>query len=266
MVTHSISVCSHNCPDSCGVKVGVEDGRIVSITGDAEHPITQGFLCGKVNRYAERVYSPNRVLTPLRRAGAKGEGKFTPISWDDALDEIATRLKSIVAEHGGEAIMPYCYSGSVAPTSRFIGFPFFNRLGATRTMGSLCSSQALAGQQYTTGAQLHTDVEEIQHSKLILLWGSNVVATNIHLMPFIKKARKNGARLIVIDPLRNQTAKQADWHLAIRPGTDNALALGMMRHIIAEGLHDMPLSTDTLWALKTSRRPVSLIRRSMWLK
>lgn len=221
------------------MRVGVEDGRIVSITGDPDHPITQGFLCGKVNRYAERVYSPNRVLTPLRRTGPKGEGKFAPIGWEEALDEIAGRFKTIIAEHGGAAILPYNYSGSVAPITKLSGHPLFNRLGASRTVGSLCSSQAFAGQAFTTGAQLHSDVEDIQHADLIILWGSNVVATNIHLMPFIKKARKKGARLIVIDPLKNHTARQADWHIPIRPGTDAALALGMMRHIIAEGLHDM---------------------------
>ena len=137
MVTHSISVCTHNCPDSCGVRVGVEDGRIVSITGDPDHPITQGFLCGKVNRYAERVYSPNRVLTPLRRTSPKGEGKFAPIGWEEALDEIAGRFKTIIAEHGGAAILPYNYSGSVAPITKLSGQPLFNRLGASRTVGSL---------------------------------------------------------------------------------------------------------------------------------
>ncbi|MCZ6842770.1 MAG: molybdopterin-dependent oxidoreductase, partial [SAR324 cluster bacterium] len=211
----------------------------VSITGDPDHPITQGFLCGKVNRYAERVYSESRVLTPLRRSGAKGEGKFVPIGWDEALDEVAERFKAIIARYGGEAILPYTYSGSVAPTTRLAGHPLFNRLGASRNVGSLCSSQAVEGQKFTTGSLLHSDVEDIAKAKLILLWGSNVVATNIHLMPFIKQARRNGARLIVIDPVRNQTAKQADWYIRIRPGTDTALALGMMRQIIAAGLHDM---------------------------
>ena len=239
MTSHSISVCSHNCPDSCGVLVGVEDGRIVSISGDPDHPITQGFLCGKVNRYAERVYSPDRVMTPLRRTGAKGEGKFAAIGWDEALDEIAERFQAIIAEYGGEAILPYSYSGSVAPTSRLAGHPLFNRLGATRGTGSLCSSQAFAGQIFTTGALLHSDVEDMAHAELIVLWGSNVVATNIHLMPLIKQARRKGAKLIVIDPYKNQTGKQADWFIRIRPGTDIALALGMMRHIIAAGLHDM---------------------------
>jgi anaerobic selenocysteine-containing dehydrogenase len=239
MVTYSTSVCSHNCPDSCGVRVGVEDGRIVSISGDPDHPITRGFLCGKVNRYAERVYSPNRVMTPLRRVGGKGEGRFEPIGWDEALDEIAARFSEIVATHGGEAILPYPYSGSVAPTSRLAGHPLFNRLGATRLEGSLCSTQAMEGQHYTTGRQLATSIEEIPHAELILLWGSNVVATNVHVMPFIKEARRRGARVIVIDPHRNRTARQADWYIRIRPGTDAALALGMMRVIIAEGLHDL---------------------------
>ena len=238
MVTYVTAVCSHNCPDTCGVRVGVEAGRVVSLSGDADHPVTQGFLCGKVNRYAERVYSPQRILTPLRRIGAKGEGRFAPISWDEALDEIAHRFRETIAHHGAEAILPYSFSGTVAKVSQYGGDPLFNALGASRLARTICSTQATEGQHYTTGYHLATDIEEVPHAKLIVLWGSNVVATNIHLLPFIQRARAAGAPLVVIDPHRNRTARQADWHLPIRPGTDIALALGMMRLMISEGLLD----------------------------
>jgi anaerobic selenocysteine-containing dehydrogenase len=238
-VTYTTSVCTHNCPDGCGVRVGVEDGRVVSLTGDPEHPITRGFLCGKVNRYAERVYHADRVLTPLRRIGAKGEGRFAPISWDEALDEIAENFRRVIARYGAEAILPYSFSGSVGRVSMNIGHRLFHALGASRLARTICSTQAVEGQTYTTGAGLAADIEELPHSRLIILWGSNAVSTNVHLMPLIREARKAGARLVVIDPHRNHTARQADWYLPIRPGTDAALALGLMRQIVAAGRHDV---------------------------
>lgn len=232
------TVCTHNCPDACSIRVVVEDGRIVAIQGDPEHPITQGFLCGKVNRYAERVYSERRIRTPLRRVGAKGEGRFEPISWDEALDTVAANLRRVAETHGAEAVLPYSYSGSVAKIAMNAGHRFFHRLGASRLARTICSTQAAEGQACTTGPDLASDPETIPHSKLVILWGSNAVSTNIHLMPFIRQARKNGARLVVIDPHRNHTARQADWHLPVRPGTDIPLALGLMHVLIAEGLYD----------------------------
>ncbi|HUJ76723.1 MAG TPA: molybdopterin-dependent oxidoreductase, partial [bacterium] len=237
MVTYSTSVCTHNCPDGCGMRVGVEGGRIVSISGDPDHPITRGFLCGKVNRYAERVYSAGRVLTPLKRVGAKGQGRFVPVTWDEALDEIARRFRHVIATHGAEAILRYSYSGTVGRVSMNIGEPLFNALGASRLDRTICSTQAVEGQRYTTGAGLAVDLEQVPQAGLIILWGSNAVSTNIHLLPLIRQALKGGAQLVVIDPQRNRTARQAGWHLAIRPGTDIALALGLMREIIAQGLH-----------------------------
>jgi anaerobic selenocysteine-containing dehydrogenase len=234
MVTYSTSVCSHNCPDTCGIRVGVEDGKIISVAGDDTHPITRGFLCGKVNRYADRVYSPQRILTPLRRIGAKGEGKFAPISWDEALDEIAFQFRKAIAEHGAESILPYSFSGTVAKVSQPSGDPLFHALGASRLARTICSTQAVEGQRYTTGPSLCTDLEDVPYAKLIVVWGSNAVSTNVHLMPFIKQAREQGATLVVIDPHRSRTARQADWFLQIRPGTDIALALGMMRLMIEE--------------------------------
>ena len=237
-VTYTTAVCTHNCPDGCGVRVGVEDGRVVSLAGDPDHPITRGFLCGKVNRYTERVYHAERILTPLRRVGAKGEGRFAPISWDEALDEIAARWREVIAGHGAEAILPYSFSGSVGRVSMYIGHRLFHALGASRLARTICSTQAVEGQRYTTGTGLAMDIEEIPHSRFIILWGSNVLSTNLHLWPLIREARAQGARLVVIDPHRNRTARQADWYLPIRPGTDAALALGMMRQIVADGLHD----------------------------
>ncbi len=231
-------VCSHDCPDSCSVRVGVRDGRIVSITGDPEHPVTRGFLCGKVNRYAERVYSPLRVSHPLRRIGAKGEGRFARISWDEALDEIVERFKAVAAEHGPEAILPYSYGGTIGRIGMYVGSPFFHRLGATRLDRTICIGAAVAALRLTTGVGVATPLEDAAQAKLILIWGINAVATNIHFMPFVNEARARGARIVVIDPYRNATARQAHQHIAIRPGTDAALALGMMRHLVLAGLVD----------------------------
>ena len=237
-IEYRTSVCAHDCPDTCSVKVGVRAGRIVSVAGDEAHPITRGLLCGKVSRYAERVYSPLRIKTPLRRSGAKGEGRFSPISWEEALDEIATRFRDIIAEHGAEAILPYSYGGTVGQIGFYIGHRFFHRLGASRLERTICTGSAVEGLRMTMGIGLASDIEEIADAKLILVWGLNAVASHVHLMPFIRDARRAGARLVVIDTYRNATARQADWFIPVRPGTDAALALGMMRVIIAENLHD----------------------------
>lgn len=238
MVEHRIAVCPHNCPDSCGVKVGVEEGRIVSIAGDPDHPVTRGFLCGKVNRYAERVYAPERILHPMRRVGNKGEGKFERISWDAALDEITARLKHVIAEHGAEAVLPYSFTGTNATVQKYGGHRFFFALGASQLARTLCSTQAAEGLRMTLGHDLATDVEEVPDAKLVILWGINAVATNIHFMPFVKQARQRGARVVVIDCYRTQTARQADQFVQIKPGTDSALALGIMHGVLAAGLEN----------------------------
>jgi anaerobic selenocysteine-containing dehydrogenase len=235
--THT-SVCPHDCPDACSVRVGVEDGRIVSIAGDPTHPVTAGFLCGKVNRYAERVYHAQRILTPLRRVGAKGEGRFAPIGWDEALDEIAERWRAIMAEHGPQAILPYSYGGTVGQVGFYIGHRFFHALGASRLERSICIGASVQGLRMTMGYGVGTELERVADAKLIVIWGLNAVATHIHLMPFVRRARARGAKLVVIDVYRNATARQADWFVQVRPGTDAALALGLMRQIVADGLHD----------------------------
>lgn len=238
-------VCPHDCPDTCGMRVTVEDGRAVWVEGDPTHPITRGFLCVKVNQYIEHVYSERRVLTPRRRVGPKGSGEFVEISWNEALDEIATRFAAIVAEHGAEAILPYSYSGTLGLLHNYsMDYRFFYRLGATLLQRTICTAAAVEGNKYTLGSYYGTDPEQFPGAKLIICWGTNPVTSNPHLMPFLKAAQDNGATLVVIDPRRTRTAERADWHLQPLPGSDAALALGLMHVIIAEGLHDAEYVRD----------------------
>jgi molybdopterin guanine dinucleotide-containing S/N-oxide reductase-like protein len=238
------AACPHDCPDACGVLITVEDGRASRIQGDPDHPVTRGFLCAKVMKYLDRVYSPDRVLYPMRRVAPKGSGSkdardFHRISWDEALDEIASHFKQVVSEFGSEAILPYSYGGTLAVLSgASMDRRFFHRLGASQLERSICSAAGEAGLKSVTGVKLGTEPEQFQHSRYIIAWGANVHGNNVHLWPFIKHARRHGARLVVIDPYKTRTARQADWYLPINPGTDTALALGMMHVIIGEGLHD----------------------------
>jgi anaerobic selenocysteine-containing dehydrogenase len=233
------SVCPHDCPDTCGMRVTVEDGRAIRVEGDPTHPITRGFLCVKVNQYIEHVYSERRVLTPRRRIGPKGSGEFAAIGWDEALDEIAARFATIVEEHGAEAILPYSYSGTLGLLHNYsMDYRFFYRLGATLLQRTICTAAAVEGNRYTLGSYYGTDPEQFPGAKLIICWGTNPVTSNPHLLPFLKAAQEGGATLVVIDPRRTRTAERADWHLQPLPGSDAALALGLMHVIIAEGLHD----------------------------
>jgi len=233
------SVCALDCPDACSVLVQVENGRATRLRGNPDHPVTRGFLCGKVTRYLEREYSPERLLYPQKRVGAKGEGRFARISWDEALDTIAARLTAVAEEFGPEAILPYSYAGTMGLLNGAgMDRRFFHRLGASRLDRTICSSAGGAALAATLGLRYGTEPEQFRDSKLILAWGANIHATNVHLWPFIVEARRKGARLIVIDPIRTRTAELADRHFAIYPGSDLALALGMMHVIIGEGLHD----------------------------
>ena len=238
------AACPHDCPDACGVLITVEDGRATKIQGDPAHPVTRGFLCAKVAKYLDRVYSPGRVLYPMRRVAAKGSGKrdardFERISWDQALSEIASRLKKIASEYGSEAILPYSYGGTLAAlSSASMDRRFFHRLGASQLERSICSAAGEAGLKSVTGVKMGTEPEQFRQSRYIIAWGANIHGNNVHLWPFIEEARRAGAQLVVIDPYRTRTAKCADWYLPINPGTDAALALGMMHVIIGEGLHD----------------------------
>ncbi len=233
------TVCAHDCPDACSILVTLENGRVVRTDGDPDHPFTQGFLCGKVNRYAERVHAPDRLLTPLRRVGAKGEGRFEPITWTAALDEMATRWQAIVAEHGGEAIAGYAYSAHQGLVNRNLTQALFHALGATRVnAGAVCDTCNGEAWDAVVGTAMGTDPEQVSNSDLIISWGANLDSTNVHLLPLINKARERGARLIVIDVWRTRTARHADWFLPIRVGTDTALALGIAHVLQREGLTD----------------------------
>jgi anaerobic selenocysteine-containing dehydrogenase len=219
--------------------VQVENGRATRLRGEPDHPVTRGFLCGKVARYLDREYSPERLLYPQKRVGEKGEGRFQRISWDEALDTIAERLTAIARDFGPESVLPYSYAGTMGLLNGAgMDRRFFHRMGASRLDRTICSSAGGAALTATLGFRYGTEPEQFPNAKLILAWGANIHGTNIHLWPFIVEARRNGARLVVIDPVRTRTAALADQHLAINPGSDLALALGLIHVIIAENLHD----------------------------
>jgi len=238
------AACPHDCPDACGVLITIEDGRATRIQGDPGHPVTRGFLCAKVAKYLDRVYSPGRVLYPMRRVAAKGTGSqdasdFQRISWDEALTEIASRFKAVATEFGSEAVLPYSYGGTLAVLSgASMDRRFFHRLGASQLERTICSAAGEAGLKSVIGVKLGTEPEQFRQSRYIIAWGANIHGNNVHLWPFIEEARRAGAQLVVIDPYRTRTAKCADWYLPINPGTDAALALGMMHVIIGERLCD----------------------------
>ncbi len=238
MIRHS--VCALDCPDTCALLIDVDqEGGGSRLRGDPDHPVTRGFLCGKVARYLEREYSPERLLHPLKRAGAKGEGRFERISWDEALDTIAERLQDISDAYGSESILPYSYAGTMGLLQGSgMDRRFFHRLGASRLDRTICSAAGLAGLNATLGNRYGTEPEQFRHSRLIVAWGANIHGTNVHLWPFIVEARRNGAKLYVIDPVTTRTARLADKHFTIYPGSDLALALGLMHVIIGEGLQD----------------------------
>src|SRR5438552_882952 len=214
-----LSVCPHDCPSCCSLVVTVEAGRLTSVTGNAEHPFTRGVICGKVREYAERVHSPLRVLTPLRRVGPKGAGDFAPISWDEAIDTIAARWRAIIASEGGEATVPCSYAGSMGQVQFFAGHPLFHALGASRLERSICISTAYAGWRATVGAVTGNDSEQMVGAELVILWGVNASYSTINVMTLVKEARARGAYVVAIDPYRTPTAQQADEHLMVRPGS-----------------------------------------------
>ena len=232
--------CPHDCPDSCAMLITVKDGVATRVKGDPSHPTTQGALCTKVSRYLERTYSPDRVLYPMRRVGPKGPGQggFERIGWDEALDTIAERFKAIAADDP-QAILPYAYSGTLGLVNNF-GMPrrFFHRLGASLPERVLCATAGRMGYNTVIGAQVGVDIVHFAEAKLILLWGTNPIASNLHLWTRISEAKRQGARVIAIDPYRSQSAEKADWHIAPLPGTDGALAFGLMHLLIRDGLTD----------------------------
>jgi anaerobic selenocysteine-containing dehydrogenase len=233
------SVCALDCPDTCALVLTIDNGHASKLRGDPAHPVTRGFLCGKVAQYLEREYSPQRLLYPQRRTGAKGEGQFARISWDEALDTIAGRLRAVAEEFGPEAILPYSYAGTMGLLNGAgMDRRFFHRLGASRLDRTICSSAGGAGLTEALGLRYGTEPEQFRHSRLILAWGANILGANVHLWPFIVEARRQGAKLYTIDPRRNRTGAASDKHFFIHPGSDTALALAMMYVIVAENLHD----------------------------
>jgi len=232
-------VCPHDCPDTCVMKVEVEDGRAVTLGGDPDHRFTQGFLCAKVNHYLERVYSPDRLLHPMKRVGKKGEGRFERISWDEALDAVAAGFRKAIASHGPQSILPYSYAGNMGLLSYgSMDRRFFQALGATLLDRTICASAGAAAMKATVGGSLGFDPEAIVESRYIVAWGANLISSNVHLWPFVEEARRRGARLVVIDPFRSRTAERADEHVALLPGTDGALALAFLHVIFRDGLAD----------------------------
>ena len=244
------AACPHDCPDACGVLISVENGRATKIQGDPAHPVTHGFLCAKVAKYLDRVYSPERVLYPMRRVAPKGlsssgsdpsphRQEWQRISWDEALDAIASRFRQIVSEFSSEAILPFSYGGNLGVLGNAsMDRRFFYRLGASQLERAICSAAGEAGLKSVIGIKLGTEPEQFRHSRYIIAWASNIHGNNVHLWPFIEEARRKGAKLVVVDPYCTRTAACADWYLPINPGTDAALALGMMHIIIKEKLYD----------------------------
>jgi anaerobic selenocysteine-containing dehydrogenase len=232
------AVCTKDCPDTCGLLVKVEDGKITKVKGDPDHPFTRGFICKKAGFFPHHVHNAERILTPLRRTGPKGSGRFEAIGWDEALDQVVARMKDVSAEYGPEAILPYFYAGHMGLIQRNAGQAFFHKLGASRLLGTICGPAATAGYDATLGSGPSTDIESAVDSDFIVIWGSNSLTTNVHAWPFFKKARDKGAKLVVIDPYRTRTAKAADVHVMLKPGTDAALALGLMQVLIDDDLID----------------------------
>ncbi|NLI90951.1 MAG: molybdopterin-dependent oxidoreductase [Peptococcaceae bacterium] len=232
------SVCPYDCPDTCGIIAEIKNGQVVKVTGDPEHPYTQGFLCAKMAHYEKTVHSPQRLTKPLLRTGKKGEGKFSAISWDDAIDQITDRWKSIIAQYGAEAILPYSYAGTMGIVQRNCGEAFFNRLGASRLARTICSSAKSYGWSAVMGATRTPHPEEVKQSDLIILWGTNAFATNIHFVKLVRTAKKQGAAVWLIDTYENPTSAIADKTVLVRPGSDGALALGIMHILNREGWID----------------------------
>ena len=231
--------CPHDCPDTCSMVFEVEDGKLTGVKGNRDHPMTRGGLCVKLKDYEKRHYHPDRVLYPMRRSGPKGSNQFERISWDDALVEITTKWKAIIEEHGPQAIVPYSYLGHQGLVHGLNGGDsFFNRMGATVTERTFCGEGSATAWLMTYGPSGGVDPESFIHSKLIIIWACNSISTNLHHWHIVKDAQKQGAKVVVIDSYASRTAKEADWHIAPKPGTDGALAMAMINTIIEEGLFD----------------------------
>ena len=228
-----IGACPHDCPDTCSMVTTVRDGVAIKVHGNPAHPQTGGALCAKVARYPERTYHPDRVLQPMRRVGPKGAGQFEPVSWDVALDDIAARLGDLVARGLQQSVLPYSYAGTMGYVQgEAMAMRFFNRLGASQLERTVCASAGGQGLSYTLGGKVGMRVENFVEARLILIWGSNSIGSNLHFWAYAQEAKRRGARLVCIDPRRTETADKCHEHIALLPGTDAALALGLMQQLI----------------------------------
>jgi len=234
-----LGACPHDCPDTCAMIYTVEDGKLVSVKGNPDHPMTRGALCAKVKDFDQHHYNPDRILYPMRRTGAKGSGEFTRITWDEALAEIKQRWTQVIETHGREAILPYNYLGNEGTVQGLtVGDAFFNKLGATVAEKTFCGSGSSTAWLLTVGPTNGTDPESFAQSKLIIIWGCNSISTNLHHWHIVKEAQRGGAKVVVIDPYKSRTAKEADWHIMPKPGTDGALAMSLIHCIINGNLVD----------------------------
>lgn len=239
MATVVRGACPLDCPDACSWLVTVEDGRAVGLRGDRDHPFTHGALCPKVNRYLDAVNGDDRVLHPLRRVGAKGEGRFERVGWDEALDLVAAGLRDAIDRHGAESVLPYYFAGTEGMIQGWIAGPrLFAAMGASRLRTTICTAAANAALDATYGGSVGLDPEAFAEAGLVVIWGANLLSTNLHQWRFVLEAQRNGAHVVAIDPLRTDTAARCDEHVALRPGTDAALALGLMRVVLDEGAED----------------------------
>ena len=246
--------CPLDCQDSCSWVAHVQDGTVIRVSGAREHPFTRGVLCAKVNDYQERTYSSDRVLYPLRRTGRKGAGEFERVTWEEALDIIATRFSEIISQYGSEALMPLNYLGSMGVVQRRALMRLFNALGATQFHGSICGAAGNILEE--EGHPRGFDPEEMVHSRFILLWGANLLTTSHHHWHFINEARRSGARVVCIDPRRSRTAEACDEHISIRPGSDTVLAAGIAHVILKEGLADLTFAEELASDLDAFREQV----------
>ncbi|MGZ3592088.1 MAG: molybdopterin-dependent oxidoreductase, partial [Thermodesulfobacteriota bacterium] len=232
------SVCPYDCPDTCGLLVEVKDGKAVKVSGDPEHPFTRGTLCVKMNRYEETVHSPLRLTHPLLRTGAKGSGQFHPISWEEAIDRITKAWREIIHQYGSEAILPYSYAGTMGLIQRNAGHPFFYKLGASRLDRTICSPAKEAGWRVVMGGTPAPHPDEVAESDLVILWGINAVATNIHFLHGVRKAKQKGTAIWLIDTYQTLTSSAVDQVYIVHPGSDGALALGLMHLLVRHDLID----------------------------
>ncbi len=249
------SACPLDCPDACSLDVTVENDRVVTIDGNHDNPLTAGYICHKVRGFADHLYGPERILHPATRSGAKGQGIFERVPWDAALGTIAERMKLVLREEGGEAILPYSYGGSNGFLSQdTTDARLFRRLGASRLARTVCAAPSKAAATGLYGKMAGVALDDYARAKLIVLWGFNPLASGIHLVPPIQAATRNGAKLVVVDPRRTRLAARADLHLAIRPGSDLPVALSVIRWLFAEGRADAAFLAEHATGVEDLRR------------